>query len=166
MRDKLANGLGPIKKKRASLQTLTKVDDELDDLKAGNPLLPPAPDTPRALEVIPVHYYVDSQVQGDDHPRHRRATEELGVAENSRGAVVVAVKEGCETNRVSKIWQGNTEGSLVWSFKKKRTQRLLLQEEEDSVEELQILGQVVELELTCAISFSVSGVYRVAWRMA
>lgn len=97
------NGLDPIKKKRASLETLTKVDDELDDLKASDPFLPPAANTARALEIVPVHDYVNGQVQGDHYPRHRRATEKLSVAENSRSAVVVAVKEGCETIRSANL---------------------------------------------------------------
>lgn len=91
--------------KSASSETLTKVDDELDDLKASDPLLPPAADTACALEVVPVHDHVNGQVQGDHNPRHRRATEKLSVAENSRSAVVVAVKESCET-----IWSANLLG--------------------------------------------------------
>ncbi len=35
-----------------------EVDDELDDLQAGNPFFPPDPDAPRGLEVVPVHHDV------------------------------------------------------------------------------------------------------------
>lgn len=76
---------------------LTKIDDELHDLKAGNPLLPPDLDTPSALEVVPVHDYMDSQVEGDDDPRDGGRADKLGIAEESGRAMVVAVKEGCET---------------------------------------------------------------------
>lgn len=41
---------------------LTKVNDELDDLEGGDPLLPPDTNTTRALEVIPVHDNVDHEV--------------------------------------------------------------------------------------------------------
>jgi hypothetical protein len=46
----------------------TEVDDELDDLETGDPLLPPDLDAARALEVVPVHDHVDHQVQRDDNP--------------------------------------------------------------------------------------------------
>lgn len=82
---------------------LTKVDDELNDLKAGDPLLPPAADSPRALEIVPVHDDVNSQVQRDHNPRHGRATKELGVAENGCSAMVVAVEEGCNMTRLAKL---------------------------------------------------------------
>lgn len=72
---------------------LTKVDNELNDLQTSDPLLPPAADTTGALEVVPVHEHVHHQVQRDDDPRHRGATEELGVAKDSGGAMVVAVEE-------------------------------------------------------------------------
>lgn len=71
----------------------TKVDDELNDLQTSNPFLPPAADATGALEVVPVHDHVDQQVQRDDNPRHSGATKELGVAQNSGSAMVVAVEE-------------------------------------------------------------------------
>lgn len=46
----------------------TKVEDELSDLANGDVLLPPDADSSRALEVVPVHDNVDSQVQGNDGP--------------------------------------------------------------------------------------------------
>jgi hypothetical protein len=73
----------------------TEVDDELDDLHDGDVALPPDADTTRALEVVPVHYNVHHQVQRDGHPRDGRVADELGVAEQGRGAVVVGVEEGC-----------------------------------------------------------------------
>jgi len=48
-----------------------QVNDELDDLETGDPLLPPNADATRALEVVPVHNDVHSQVQGNDNPRDR-----------------------------------------------------------------------------------------------
>jgi hypothetical protein len=46
----------------------TDVENELGDLANGDVLLPPDADAARALEVVPVHDDVDSQVQGDDGP--------------------------------------------------------------------------------------------------
>lgn len=71
----------------------TEVNDELDDLQTSNPFLPPTADTTGTLKVIPVHDHVDEQVQRDDDPGHSGATEELGVAQNSGSAMVVAVEE-------------------------------------------------------------------------
>lgn len=47
---------------------LTEVNDKLDDLQAGDPLLPPNPDAAGTLEVVPVHDHVHHQVQRDDDP--------------------------------------------------------------------------------------------------
>lgn len=74
--------------------SLTKINDELDDLEPGDPFLPPDANTTCALEVVPVHEDVDCQVQGDDNPGHRGTSEKLRVAQNSGGAMVVTVKEG------------------------------------------------------------------------
>jgi hypothetical protein len=48
--------------------SLTEINDKLDDLKTGNPFLPPDSDAARALEIVPVHDNVDHQVQGDHGP--------------------------------------------------------------------------------------------------
>ena len=61
------------------------------------------------------------QVEGDGDPGDGCVAEELGVAEESGCTVVVGVEEG---------------------------ERLLFQEEEDGVEELEVFGQVVELSYT------------------
>lgn len=97
---------------------LTKIDNELDDLKTGDPFLPPDTDATGALEVVPVHDNVDQKVNGDRNPLDGSQTNKLGVAEESGGTVVIGMEEG---------------------------QRLLLEEQEDGVEEFQVLGQVVEL---------------------
>ena len=47
---------------------LTEVKNELSDLANGDVLLPPDADATRALEVVPVHDNVNSQVQRDDGP--------------------------------------------------------------------------------------------------
>ena len=77
-------------------ERLTKINDELDDLETGDPLLPPDTDATRALEVVPVHDDVDSQVKGDGNPRDGGRADQLGVAEKSSGAMVVAVEESCK----------------------------------------------------------------------
>lgn len=78
-----------------SAGNLTKINDELDDLEAGNPLLPPDTDTTGALEVVPVHDNVNPKVESDGNPRDSSRADELGVAEKSGSAMVVAVEEGC-----------------------------------------------------------------------
>jgi hypothetical protein len=97
---------------------LTKINDELDDLKASDPLLPPDANTTSTLEVVPVHHNVNEEVDGDRHPLDSSQTNQLSIAQESGGTVVVGVEEG---------------------------QRLLLQEEEDGVEELEVLVEVVKL---------------------
>jgi hypothetical protein len=46
----------------------TEVNDELSDLKTGDPLLPPDADTTGRLEVVPVHDNVNHQVEGNGNP--------------------------------------------------------------------------------------------------
>lgn len=96
----------------------TKIDDELDNLKNGNVLLPPDADTASTLEVVPVHHNMDGQVEGDRNPRNRCQSNQLSPAQQSGGAVVVGVEE---------------------------SQWLLLQDKEDSVKEFEVLVEVVEL---------------------
>ena len=100
---------------------LTQVDNELNDLESRDPLLPPDADAARALEVVPVHDDVDQQVDGDGDPLHSSQTDQLGVAKQGSSTVVVGVEEG---------------------------KRLLLEEEEDGVQQLEVLGQVVKLATT------------------
>lgn len=97
-------------------------DDELGDLENGDVLLPPDANATRGLEVVPVHDNVDGEVEGDDDPGNGGVAEELGVAEKSGGTVVVGVEEG---------------------------QGLLLEDEEDGVNQLEVLGEVVELGNGC-----------------
>lgn len=73
---------------------LTKIDDELDNLEPGNPLLPPDANSTCGLEIVPVHDNVNAQVQGDGNPRDGGRANELGVAQESGRAMVVAVEEG------------------------------------------------------------------------
>ena len=65
---------------------------------------------------------MDGEVEGNDDPGNGGVAEELGVAEKSGGTVVVGVEEG---------------------------QGLLLEDEEDGVDELEVLGEVVKLENCC-----------------
>lgn len=66
----------------------------MDDLQAGDPFFPPDADAPGGLEVVPVHHDVDEEVEGDGHPGDGGEADELGVAEEGGGAVVVGVQEG------------------------------------------------------------------------
>lgn len=47
---------------------LTKVNDELNDLKTSDPFLPPNADASRALEIIPVHDNMNHEVERDGNP--------------------------------------------------------------------------------------------------
>lgn len=94
------------------------VDQELDDLESCDPLFPPDPDAAGGEEVVEVHEDVDGQVEGDDDPFHRGVADNLGVAEEGGGAVMVGVQE---------------------------EQLLSSQDQEDGVEQLDELGQVVQV---------------------
>lgn len=96
----------------------SEINHELDDLEHGDVLLPPNSDSTSRLEVVPVHDNVNHQVEGDGHPGDGGVAEELGVAKEGGGTVVVGVEEG---------------------------ERLLLEEEEAGVEEFEVLGEVVQL---------------------
>lgn len=79
---------------------LTKVNDELNDLETGDPLLPPDADAARALEVVPVHDDVNSQIKGNGNPGDGGRADQLGVAKKSSGAMVVAVEESCKMSEI------------------------------------------------------------------
>ena len=95
-----------------------EIDDELEDLEHGNVFLPPDAHSAGGLEVVPVHDDVDSEVESDRYPGDGGDADELGVAEECGGAVVVGVEEG--------------EG-------------LLLEDEKDGVDEFEVFGEVVHL---------------------
>jgi hypothetical protein len=46
----------------------TEIEDELRNLADSDVLFPPDADAARALEVVPVHDHVDSQIEGNDGP--------------------------------------------------------------------------------------------------
>lgn len=94
-----------------------EINDELNDLDSSDPLLPPHTDTSSREEVVKVHDKVDKQVEHNGDPRDGGVANELGVAEESGSTVVVGVQEG--------------EG-------------LFLENKEQGVKELEVLGQVVE----------------------
>lgn len=96
-----------------------EINDELDDLEAGNPLLPPDAHSASALEVIPIHDNVDKEIERNDNPLDRCAADQLGVAKDGGCSVVVAVKEG---------------------------QRFLFKEEEHRIQELEVFGEVRQLQ--------------------
>lgn len=47
---------------------LTKINNELNDLQAGDPFLPPDANSSGTLEVVPVHHDVNHEIEGDDNP--------------------------------------------------------------------------------------------------
>ena len=94
-------------------------------MQTGDPLLPPNADAAGALEVVPVHHDVHQQIDVNDDPLHRSQTDQLGVAEQGGGTVVVGVQE---------------------------SQGLLLEEEEHGIDELDVFGQVVELPVSLGSS--------------
>lgn len=71
----------------------TQINDELDDLKTSDPFLPPDADASRTLEVVPVHNDVNCEVKSNGDPGDSSQANQLGVAEKSSGAMVVAVEE-------------------------------------------------------------------------
>ena len=87
-------------------------------MEHGDVFLPPDTDATRRLEVVPIHDDMDEEVEGDGHPGDGGDTDELGVAEEGRGAVVVGVEEG---------------------------QGLLFEDEKDRVEKFDEFGEVIEL---------------------
>jgi hypothetical protein len=103
----------------------------LDDLENGNVALPPDADAAGGLKVVPVHDNVDHEVERDWNPRNSGVTNELGVAEQSCGAMMIGVQESC--------WLAALLQMDVL------TEWLLFQKQENSVKQFQILGQVVEL---------------------
>lgn len=60
----------------------TKVNDELRNLEAGNPLLPPNADTTSRLEVVPVHDNMHHQINRDGNPRLKVAVVSSRKSEN------------------------------------------------------------------------------------
>lgn len=73
---------------------------------------------------------MDQKVDVNHNPLHRGQTNQLGIAQKRRGAMVVGVEEG---------------------------QRLLLEEEEDGIDEFDVFGQVVELPGSVALRQRQSG---------
>jgi hypothetical protein len=122
---------------RKYYNVLTEIDNELGNLHNGDVLLPPDADASRALEVVPVHDNVNAQVEGNWDPRDSGVSNELSVAEESSGAMVVGVKEGWSTMLVYVVAQ-EIEESI-------RTERLLFEEQEAGIEQFQEFGEVVEL---------------------
>jgi hypothetical protein len=66
----------------------------LDYLEHRDILLPPDSDTASRLEVIPVHDNMYGKVEGDGYPGDGSVANKLGVAKESRSAVVVGMKKG------------------------------------------------------------------------
>jgi hypothetical protein len=77
----------------------TKVNDKLHNLHDGDVLLPPNPNSPSTLEVIPIHDHVNRQVESDWHPGNCGMANELGVAKKSSGSMVVSVEESCSQTK-------------------------------------------------------------------
>ena len=90
----------------------------MEDLKHGDVFLPPDPDTTSSLKVVPVHNDMYSQIECDWNPGHGSETNELSVSEQSGCPVVIGMEE---------------------------SQRLLLEDKEDGVEEFEEFSQVVQL---------------------
>lgn len=105
----------------------------MHNLQHGNVLLPPDANAAGALEVVPVHHNVNQQVNGDGDPLHGGKANELSVAKEGSGTVVVGVKEG---------------------------QGLLLEDQEDCVQEFDIFVDVVQLSQICCQSQTLESVER------
>lgn len=71
----------------------TQINHELDDLHDRDVLLPPDANATSTLEVVPVHDHVHQEVQTDHNPRNRSRADQLGVAQQGRGTVMISVEE-------------------------------------------------------------------------
>jgi len=71
----------------------TNVQDELNNLKSGDPFFPPNSDTSGSQIVVPVHDTVDGQIQCDWDPRNRSFTSQLSVTQQSGGTVMISVQK-------------------------------------------------------------------------
>lgn len=113
--------MGPVRGHKVGVRCKVdkaQINDKLNDLSAGDPLLPPDSDLAGRKEVVPVHDDVNKQVQHNGDPGHGGVANQLGVAQQSSGTMVVGVQKG---------------------------QGLLLEDQKDSVNELKVLGQVVHV---------------------
>jgi len=95
-----------------------QINDELDDLEHGDVFLPPDANSTSGLEVVPIHDHMHSQVQRDRNPGHSSAADQLSVAEKSGRTMVIGVEE---------------------------SQRLLLEDQEQGVNEFEVFGQVIHI---------------------
>jgi hypothetical protein len=73
----------------------TEIKNELDNLQTGNPFLPRDTNATCSLEVIPVHDNMHSQVQCYRYPGYRGFTNQLRVAQEGSGTMVIGVKKSC-----------------------------------------------------------------------
>jgi len=94
-----------------------EVNNKLSDLHRGQILLPPDPSSTSCCVVVVIHENVDREVEADDDPRDAGATVKLGKAQESSDGMVVHMQE---------------------------SERFLLQDEEDGVDELDVLEIVVD----------------------
>lgn len=95
-----------------------QIQHELNDLETSDPLLPPNSDASGSQEVVPVHDNMDTQIQGNGHPGNGSQTDQLGVAQQRGGTMMVGVQKG---------------------------QLLLFHDQEHGIDELTELGQVVQV---------------------
>ena len=113
---------------------LTQINDELRNLESGNPFLPPDPNPPGSLKIVPVHHDVDGEIESNWHPRYGRVADQLRVAKEGRCTVMIAMKKSCETYQ-------HCHASIFDC----RTQWFLFQHKENRVEELQIFRKIIQL---------------------
>jgi hypothetical protein len=76
------------------LEQRTQINDELNNLQDGNVALPPDANTTSRLEIVPVHDNMHGKVEGDGHPGHGSVADELSVAEQRGGSMMISVQEG------------------------------------------------------------------------
>jgi hypothetical protein len=91
----------------------TDINDKLDDLETRDIFLPPDSDASRTLEVVPIHENVNHEIQSNHDPGNRCKTNQLGIAEEGSGTVVVTVEE-CFTGRQHMFLQ--TERRIAYSM--------------------------------------------------
>lgn len=104
-------------------------------LEPGDPFLPPDAHAARGLKVVPVHDYVDGEIEGDGDPGDGSQPNELGIAEQSSSPVMIGMKEG---------WARQL--SILGSMLLRRTEGLFFQNHEDSIQQLYVFSKVVQLQ--------------------
>lgn len=133
----------------------TKVNYELCDLEAGDPLLPPNADTTSRLEVVPIHDNMYHQVNGDGNPRLQVLSLARRIKSFRRIMYSLQMcfrRVGCNTKR--RLLHDGSNARRLQDIRiriidemgnRDHTEGLLLDNKEHGVQELDIFDKIVQL---------------------